>query len=150
MLFSVYSYGGIFGPSNYEECVTDIVKSAKNSDLTVAKNVCRNQFPKLINLSKKKNVNLACEDILGKWVYEISIVNGKVSVKQLGKVLFDTTSFTKESITFKGSSFEKNTERRVNIYGKINSIAADGNITVEYPDKKIEDFIYEFTCSEVN
>ncbi len=140
----------IWGPSNYDECVKDIVKSAKNSDYAVAQSLCRNQFPKLINLSKKKNVQLACEDVQGKFVYSISITKGLVSVKDLGKAIFETTSYTKESINFKSISKSKDDERKVTIYGKIDAITAFGNIVVEFDDKKSSDFIYEFNCVERN
>lgn len=138
----------LWGPSNYEECVSEIVKSAKNSDYAVAQNVCRSKFPKLANLAKKKNVQLACEDVQGKHVYSIDVANGTVVVKDLGKSNFETTSFTKEAITFKGSSDYKVDKRKVTIYGKIDSVTAFGNIVVEFDDKKSGDFVYEFNCVE--
>ena len=144
------SVASIWGPSTYDECVADIVKSAKNSDYGVAQSLCRNKFPKLINLSKKKNVQLACEDVQGKFVYSISITNGLVSVKDLGKATFETTAFTNESINFKSTSKSKGDERKVTIYGKIDAITAFGNIVVEFDDKKSSDFIYEFNCVERN
>lgn len=140
----------LWGPSTYEECVSGLVKSGKNSDYSVAQNVCRNQFPKLANLAKKKNVQLACEDVQGKYVYSIDITNGSVVVKDLGKTNFETTSFTKEAITFKGNSDSKVDKRKVAIYGKIDAVTAFGNITVEFEDKKSSDFVYEFNCVEKN
>jgi hypothetical protein len=155
-LLYIFSFGisssvveaAIWGPSNYDECVADIVKSAKNSDYHVAQNLCRNQFPKLTNLSKRRNVELACEDVQGKFVYLISVTNGVVSVKDLGKATFETTAFTKESIIFRSTSKSKGAERKVTIYGKIDAITAFGNIVVEFDDKKSPDFVYEFNCLE--
>jgi hypothetical protein len=138
----------IWGPSNYDECVKDIVRSAKNSDYAVAQSLCRNQFPKLINLSKKKNAQLACEDVLGKFIYSISVTSGLVSVKELGKAVVETTSYTKEAITFKGTSESKGDKRKVTIYGKVDIVSGFGNIAVEFDDKKSADFVYEFNCLE--
>lgn len=138
----------IWGPSNYDECVAEIVKSAKNSDYLVAQNLCRNKFPKLTNLSKRRNVELACEDVQGKFVYLISVINGVVSVKDLGKATFETTLFTKEAIIFRSTSKSKGAERKVTIYGKIDAITAFGNLVVEFDDKKSPDFVYEFNCLE--
>ena len=144
------SEAAIWGPSTYDECVAEIVKSAKNSDYGVAQSLCRNKFPKLINLSKKKNAQLTCEDVLGKFIYSISVTSGFVSVKELGKAVVETTSYTKEAITFKGSSESKGDKRKVTIYGKVDIVNGFGNIAVEFDDKKSADFVYEFNCLEKN
>ena len=149
-LASTHAYAGLLGPSNYEECVADIVKSGNNSNYAVALTVCRSQYPKLINLSKKRNVALACEDVLGKWIYHLTVQNKTVTVRQLGNVKFEITSFTNEGITFKGSSQEKENKREVLIYGKVNAITSDGSLIVEYMDKKSTDFTYTFSCTEEN
>ncbi len=150
VLSSTHAHAGLLGPSSYEECVADIVKRANNSNYAVAISVCRNQFPKLINLSKKRNVALSCEDVLGKWVYDIIVNNKTVAVAQIGSVDFEITSFTNEGITFKGSSHDKQNKRKVLIYGKINSISSEGTLIVEYIDKKSSDFTYTFNCNENN
>lgn len=141
---------GWFGPNTYEECVSDFIKTSKNVDNNLAVELCRTQFPKLKKLANKDNVKLACEDVLGKWVYSIEVKNGAVQVKETGDVDFVTTSFTKEGITFNGDSEDVKDKRKIKIYGKVDAISSNGKITVEYNDKKTNDFLYEFTCVESN
>ena len=140
---------GIFGPNSYEDCLDDMLKSAKNYDLPVANLICRNKFPKLVNLSNKKDTNLSCEDSNKKNVYHIKIKSGKVSIQENKKVNFEITSFTRESFTFKGFSTDsKDEKRKIKIFGNINPATSFGRITVEYVDGITKDFTYEFSCVE--
>jgi len=141
---------GFFGPNTYEECVADFVKSSKQIDNNLAQSLCRSQFPKLTKLSNKKDAKLACEDVLGKWVYTIEVKTGKVYMPEMPKVKFLTTSSTKEGITFKGESEDVSDKRKVTLYGKVDAVTSVGRFAVEYADKKTADVIYDFTCVESN
>jgi curved DNA-binding protein CbpA len=136
--------------NNYEECLTDMVKTVKNNDFSVVQFVCRNKFPKLLKLSMKKDVQLSCEDANGKSIYHFLISDGKVKLVEAEKIKleFETTSFSKNALTFKGYSKEKDSGRKVIAYGKIDPVNASGTIKVEFQDKKSIDFVYEFTCVE--
>jgi len=137
----------ILNSKNYEECLIEIIKTSKNSEYKVTQEVCREKFPKLKKLSEKKDVKLSCADSNGKSIYNISVSNGQVSILEIGKLAFLTTSNTRERLTFKAQS-EVNNNRSVSIFGNLNPITAQGSLTVEYQDKKSNDFIYNFTCIE--
>ena len=108
-----------------------------------------NKFPKLVNLSKKKDTNLSCEDSNKKNVYHFVIKSDKVSIQENKKVNFEITSFTRESFTFKGFSTDsKDEKRKIKIFGNINPATSFGRVVVEYVDGMTKDFTYEFSCVE--
>jgi hypothetical protein len=142
------SYAQIFGPRSFEDCVNDLVKSANNPDYGVAQNLCRKRFPKLSDIARGRDAFLVCEDTNEKSIYRISIQAGKLSIAELASVSFETTLRTKESFSFKGSSEEKGSARKVTIYGKLETESGSGRLIVEYEDKRSKDYIYNFNCTE--
>jgi len=66
-LLSVNSYGGIFGPSNYEECVLDGLKNTKTeSSVYLLRQTCQQKFQKD---SEKKVINICSLTWNGKTFY---------------------------------------------------------------------------------
>jgi len=133
--------------NNYDDCLSDMVKNSKKSnDYEVVKNVCRNKFPRLKELSLKKDANLSCKDSDEKSVYHILVKDSVVTIRENNNS-FQTTSFSREGIMFM-TSFQNKDKKQLKIYGKVNSISGEGTIIVEYADKKNADYVYEFNCVE--
>lgn len=144
------SQAQLLSPRTFEECVNELVRSANNSDYGVAQDLCRKRFPKLSATSRGRDASLVCEDLSEKAVYRINIRAGKITIPELEKVNFLTLIRTKDAISFKGSSEEKGTGRKVTIHGKLDTELGSGKLIVEYDDKKSMDYAYRFNCVETN
>jgi hypothetical protein len=133
---------------SYDQCVSFVLKKGSNGNLLEAQSYCQELYPKLATLIKGSSVKLSCLDSNGKTFYNFSISNDSVKLSVLENVAFTVSSRTKTGLYFKAESVEKDTNRSVIIYGKIDPVRSNGTMTVEYKDKKTSDYIYEFTCSE--
>ncbi len=145
---SEVSFAQLFGSRSFEDCVNELVKSANNPDYGVAQNLCRKRFPKLSDIARGRDAFLVCEDTNEKSIYRISIQAGRLSIAELASVSFETTLRTKDSFSFKGSSEERGSARKVTIYGKLDAESGSGRLIVEYEDKRSKDYIYKFNCTE--
>jgi branched-subunit amino acid transport protein AzlD len=136
--------------TNYDSCVAFLVDKNSNNKLSETQIYCQNLYPKLPKLANSGLVKLTCLDSNEKTFYHFSVSDKDVSLSVLGKVSFIIKSRSKNGLYFESESFEKNTNRPVFIFGKINPSNAIGSITVQYKDKNSNDFVYEFSCSESN
>lgn len=141
------SHAAFFSPKNYEECLSDLVKS--NNNLNSVRQVCRERFPKLEKLTQKKKVTLFCKDIEDtKSTYKFVFDKNKIKSMELTSVAFDIKTLTKSLFLFEGVTSEKTSNRKVKIIGDIKPISGFGSLTLEYQDKKDADVIYRFICDE--
>lgn len=136
--------------TNYDSCVAFLVDKNSNNKLSETQIYCQNLYPKLPKLANSGLVILTCLDSNEKTFYKFSVTDKDVSLSVLEKVSFIVKSRSKNGLYFEAESFEKNTNRPVFIFGKINPNNAIGSMTVQYKDKNSNDFVYEFTCSESN
>jgi len=136
--------------TNYDSCVAFLVDKNSNNKLSETQIYCQNLYPKLPKLANSGLVKLTCLDSNEKTFYDFSVSDKNVSLSVLEKVSFIVKSRSKNGLYFESESFEKNTNRPVFIFGKINPSNAIGSMTVQYKDKKSNDFVYEFSCSESN
>ena len=60
LFFYKLSWAGIFGPSNFNECVRNLSSSSKNLEIADIKRICYSEFPALSRLAKNKNATLVC------------------------------------------------------------------------------------------
>ncbi len=147
-IFSASANAALFGASTYEECVSDGKSGRTNFEMQALSRKCRNDFPMLEKLSKKKDVILFCRDVDEKAVYHIEVIGSKVRLSELPKRVLLKTSHDKNKITFKGEGKDKDTDEIVTIYGNILTSFGNGNIKVEYKDTAKKDIVYEFSCYE--
>lgn len=147
-LFPIISSAALFGPNSYEECMDDDKSGKTSIEIRLLSNKCRNDFPMLPKLSKKRDANLVCRDDNEKSIYNINIKGKKVVLLENSKVLLSKTSHSKDRLTFKGNSADKDTNEEVTIYGDINLLTGVGDIKVEYKNKNTDDFVYPFSCYE--
>jgi hypothetical protein len=136
--------------TNYDSCVAFLVDKNSNNKLSETQVYCQYLYPKLPNLANSGFVKLTCLDSNEKTFYDFSVSDKDVRLSVLEKVSFIVKSRSKSGLYFESESFEKNTNRPVFIFGKINPSNAIGSMTVQYKDKKSNDFVYEFSCSESN
>ncbi|WP_155761747.1 hypothetical protein [Alteromonas mediterranea] len=116
LLLSFSASAGIFGPSNYEECILDKMQGTKsNVAANAIKRACRKEFPskeakrELVALPKSELKKIKAsgsivEDILGDLKFEAKVYNGtdwhlervKISVRN---------DDTEESLSYNGHFF---------------------------------------------
>lgn len=136
--------------TNYDSCVAFLVDVNSNNKLSETQIYCQNIYTKLPKLANSGFVKLTCLDSDEKTFYNFLVDDKGVSLSALEKVSFIVKSRSKSGLFFDSESFEKNTNRPVFIFGKINPVNAIGSMTVQYKDKKSNDFVYKFSCSESN
>ncbi len=147
-IFSVSANAALFGASSYEECINDGKVGRSVSEMTALQIKCHSQFPKLHNLSLKKNVNLVCRDSDEKSIYRFEVKGSKIKLDVAPNIVFLKSSHDKSQITFNGDGHDKDSKQEVKVYGKISPIYANGDIKVEYVDRTKSDIVYNFTCYE--
>jgi hypothetical protein len=82
------SHAGLFGPSNYEECVLENVKTAQtNRAVSVVMRMCQDKFPQKVipvlpKLSKGIKSDLVCTTNFKPdlWNLSVDVINKKVMV----------------------------------------------------------------------
>ena len=82
------SHAGLFGPSNYEECVLENVKTAQTDRaVTAVRQTCQSMFPEkvipvLLKLSKGMKADLVCTTNFKPdlWNLSVDVINKKVMV----------------------------------------------------------------------
>ena len=82
------SHAGLFGPSNYEECVLENVKTAQTKEsVGVVVMMCQDKFPEKVipvlpKLSKGIKADLVCTTKLSPnpWNLSVDVINKKVMI----------------------------------------------------------------------
>lgn len=142
------SNAALFGSENYEECINDGKVGRTAAEMKVLSTKCYNEFPKLYDLSIKKDVNLVCRDIDEKNVYRFEIRGQAVKIDKIPNKVFIKTSHDKTKMTFMGTGQSKEASKSINLYGNISPLNGSGDIKVQYEDKSLSDYVYKFTCYE--
>jgi hypothetical protein len=124
MLISLNASAGLFGASNYEECMSDGKVGRTNAELQVLKSKCERQFPKLPKLYALKDASISCEgkDTDGTVDYTISKNKLIISTE---KPSFPILVRTKEKILIKGS-FLRNEKINKDIFATLTIMPLTG------------------------
>jgi hypothetical protein len=127
------------GENNYEECLAELAKKTKISELNFIKGICRNKYPKLPNLSMRKNVTLYCVDEQGFRV-KFHVIDARVAINE-GNAIFDIISFSKNGLVIK---YENGLD---SAHGKIDPLTGYATLTTRI-DRINDNFNFSFNCSE--
>ena len=153
LVFSSLSIAGIFGPSNYSECVKSLSASSKNLDYGQVRRICYSDFPVLTNLSKNKNAHLTCIGSINTDRNEVFKMHVRPKVVQInnpkdqtgqGTVDFLITAWTKKNLVFYTSKTNGNIESTIT--GNLDIEDGSLNITDKTAGKK--QVIWFYQCTE--
>jgi len=153
LMFSSASFAGIFGPSNYSECVKSLTTSSKNLDYGQVRRICYSDFPVLTNLSKNKNAHLTCigsintdrNEIFKMYVRPkvVQVINPKGQLGQ-SPVDFLISAWTKKNLVFYIVKTNGNVE--TTFTGNLDIEDGSLNITDKTAGKK--QMIWFYQCTE--
>ncbi len=131
--FHPVASGNFFRPENYEECVSDGKVGRSNLELSAHKSMCRKKFPVLSKIANYGTGKIQCVDIHDKSTIAFNI--SKKSVNAVGSRLDFPISFnSREIIRFEGDSSEKESGKKVKMFGELNLLEGDMQLAVKYKD----------------
>lgn len=98
-LISLNASAGLFGASNFEECMSDGKVGRTNAELVMQSNKCRKSFPKLPSLKTKNAKELYCTLSTSKFSIYANMNNKTAKFQSNGQGAID--KITSDKVIFK-------------------------------------------------
>ena len=149
------SHAGLFGPSNYEECVLENVKTAQTKEsVQVVIMTCLDKFPQKVipalpKLSKGIKANLVCTYVNNEtFILTVDPRNKLYDLVGNNKISGRITIITTDTI-YGISKWDQGTEKRTHHFS-LNTTTGrlGGRVEVVRKDGKTENIPVNETCSE--